>query len=424
MDQGLPSFSTLSKNLESMKLKDNEMQNKGTAGMMAVDEVTSPVKNECDKSSEEIIDHPSSKKKARKKKIKSAEGTLPQSSGDDAVANGRPGKKKLRKLRFQQNHLSPFDFNLVSAKNSVFTSSVFLGPNMLDQERGGQIFMEQNSDHQISNAGTRILEVSTSGSIPPLQSNSISSRSEDVHKYIVHVQPLLVLDLNGILCHRVRHNRAPNTPKSAYRHSVLNVANTPVVPRTDLHDFLSFLDRNFCLGVWTSAKNRTAIALVSALFPSDVASRLLFVWAQHHCDTIQSDGGDDDGLVFEKNLTKVWKEFPLWNVNNTVLIDDSPDKCTQWHANAVHPPPLNGLRSDWEGNSMPDEVNERQQRLFFDGLAAFWKRHKVVQTWDEESGDATTYITDTSNGREESLHDSNGLLQYLKQRAVGHMGWK
>ena len=378
------------------------------------------VENEDACASATLQDSLSKKKKKKKKQGKLAKEP-DHSTGEPSVMNGRPGKKKLRKLRYQQKELSPFDFCLVSAKSSVFTNSTLLGPSFAS--------LDTHNNGSSSSSGERILEVSTVGSLSPNtygQNDAVKDTKKN-DKHQVYVQPLLVLDLNGILCHRIRQNRTPNVPKTAYRSSSLNVARTPVVPRTDLHEFLSFLDRHFTLSVWTSAKNKTATSLVSALFPSDVASRLLFVWAQHHCDVVGSpdtDETDDEQPVFEKNLSKVWKEFPLWNANNTLMIDDSPEKCTQWHANAVHPPPLNGQVSTWSGNTSPDEENERLQRLFFNDLVEFWRNHTLVQRWDEESGDATTSLIELHGGNEEPLHDSNGLLQHLKDNATGHMGWK
>ena len=59
--------------------------------------------------------------------------------------------------------------------------------------------------------------------------------------------------------------------KTIYRQSCGNVAGTPIIQRTDLNSFLSFLDQHFTLAVWTSAKKRTADSLVDLLFPRDIA---------------------------------------------------------------------------------------------------------------------------------------------------------
>ena len=55
-------------------------------------------------------------------------------------------------------------------------------------------------------------------------------------------KPLLICDINGILCHRVRADHYPNIP---YRESTKKVSGTPVIPRPGLDDFLEFLARHF-----------------------------------------------------------------------------------------------------------------------------------------------------------------------------------
>lgn len=99
---------------------------------------------------------------------------------------------------------------------------------------------------------------------------------------IAHTRPLIILDLNGILCHRIRDWNLPNG--SRFRRSIGRIANTEVVPRSDLHDFLGFLHRNFTLAVWTSATYKTARKLVRALFPEGIGRRLAFVWSRSYCD--------------------------------------------------------------------------------------------------------------------------------------------
>jgi len=222
----------------------------------------------------------------------------------------------------------------------------------------------------------------------------------------IKVQPLLVLDLNGILCHRDRqHKRAefwenlhaqynnkhdttmqPPARPWMLRPSIGNLASSNIIPRTDLLEFLSYLDKHFCLAIWTSAKSKTAKYLLNLLLSGGdrrggynqindhrgIRSRFLFVWGQDHCTPVQGSEAKrtkeisnnnkgpsdstttmkqdkdrdarsfDDNVVFEKHLSKIWEAYPLWSANNTLLIDDSPDKCPFEAGNAVHPPPLHG----------------------------------------------------------------------------------
>jgi hypothetical protein len=76
---------------------------------------------------------------------------------------------------------------------------------------------------------------------------------------IITVKPLIILDVNGILCHRLRQKSqvlplspAPHSRTKrviTFRPSVGHVANTDIVPRSDLHQFLTMLNNNFSLAV-------------------------------------------------------------------------------------------------------------------------------------------------------------------------------
>jgi len=363
---------------------------------------------------------------------------------------------------------------------------------------------------------------------------------------IVHVKPLIVLDLNGILCHRIRERLKQSPSKESitvFRPSVGNISKTDVIPRSDLHEFLTLLHNNFCLAVWTSASKRTARDLVRALFPQVVSDRLVFVWNRNYCNLVKNPektdvsklsetggrqeeysngdflegeeeilalsekkrtedkmvknsektdvsklsetGGrqeeysngdflegeeeilalsekkrkrtgdktnDDNGLeqpcttatenagnintkaaptqavshkdiTAIKSLSKVWSAYPLWDATNTILFDDSPEKCPNHHrGNAVHPPPIcgtittsyrdenrkgkldgGGKASNDEEDSCSsiddDEINQRAQHKFFKLLAKHWAQPASPPKED--------------------------LMKFLKEHASGHnMGWE
>lgn len=71
----------------------------------------------------------------------------------------------------------------------------------------------------------------------------------------IHVKPLIILDINGILCHRIRTSKSSSPTSNrtskqlSYRPAVARVANTDVVPRSDLLQFLLLLQNYFCLAV-------------------------------------------------------------------------------------------------------------------------------------------------------------------------------
>ena len=300
----------------------------------------------------------------------------------------------------------------------------------------------------------------------------------------IHVQPLLILDLNGILCHRCRLRREP--PGVRLRPAVGPIiANTPIIPRPNWIAWLTWLDRYFCVAIWTSAKATTAHQLLKALVPATLRKRFLFVWSQHDCiprrqgreepplprtsqpSTIESNDNnknDDDNnhdydiIIYEKHLSKVWQLFPLWNSGNTLLMDDSPDKSPLSQArNVLHPPPIHGqqskppvplsssvstsLSSSWQS----DEENVQKQEHFFRLLIQYWSDHSDIYTLNKRRVDgfhhkhqgrrrrgqqqAEQQEHQPTEGGDSSCCNNDGnqavsFYNFLNTHATGHMGWR
>lgn len=91
--------------------------------------------------------------------------------------------------------------------------------------------------------------------------SSDSTHALQPKRAIITVKPLIILDVNGILCHRLRQKskvlplsptlggRRTKRVTTCFRPSVGHVAQTDIVPRSDLHQFLTLLNDNFCLAV-------------------------------------------------------------------------------------------------------------------------------------------------------------------------------
>jgi hypothetical protein len=89
--------------------------------------------------------------------------------------------------------------------------------------------------------------------------------------------------------------------------------------------------------------------------------------------------------------------YPLWNPSNTLLMDDSPDKCPK-SKNAVHPPLLHGkqlLRQHGDSRGsfflMSDEENGLRQQAFFAMLVQehFWEPHETWPNDKNQIGEAS-----------------------------------
>jgi hypothetical protein len=153
----------------------------------------------------------------------------------------------------------------------------------------------------------------------------------------------------------------------------------------------------------TSATRKTAKILVRLLFPPEIRANLLFVWHRNFCNLVENTGKEGstenkkraeiediaeledkalenrkkpshEDVTAIKSLSKVWSTYPLWNTTNTLLLDDSPQKCPSERQNAVHPKPICGTLTVIEGgaNFDNDEENQSSQRCFFELLAKNW----------------------------------------------------
>jgi hypothetical protein len=147
----------------------------------------------------------------------------------------------------QHTNETPRSSLRVCARKALHTRSVkvltpFLAKNDIvdnddDDKEDSQI--HQNSDIQIHTICGANQQYSTYSPTSLIQTKTT----------IIVVKPLIIFDVNGILCHRIRQDAHPEIP---YRQSTTKtIAKTPIIPRPNLDEFLSFLSQHFCLAIWT-----------------------------------------------------------------------------------------------------------------------------------------------------------------------------
>ncbi|GET92656.1 hypothetical protein, conserved [Leishmania tarentolae] len=115
---------------------------------------------------------------------------------------------------------------------------------------------------------------------------------------------LLVLDLNGVLVARGRGS---------------------FILRPNVPDFLKFVFSNFVVAVWTSGLQRSSNPIIDHVF-GNYRDLLLFTLFRDACmpkPSAQNPYGT------EKNLQVIFDRYPQsFHSVNTIIIDDSPDKCS------------------------------------------------------------------------------------------------
>ncbi|GAB5032248.1 haloacid dehalogenase-like hydrolase superfamily isoform 1 [Nannochloropsis oceanica] len=159
------------------------------------------------------------------------------------------------------------------------------------------------------------------------------------------IPKLLVLDLNGLLVHRVFTGEGPRADAEGPLPTVTTtwrLRNFWVYKRPYVEDFLRFCLDNFFVGVWTTASAANATSLLEGLLSPENIDKLVFLWDGKKC----SYNGEMDPIksgkpMAFKELRRLWESREvagLFGPNNTLLIDDSHYKASLNPPHtAIHP---------------------------------------------------------------------------------------
>jgi len=171
---------------------------------------------------------------------------------------------------------------------------------------------------------------------------------------------LLILDINNVLVSR-----------SKFGCSSFNI-------RPHCKEFLLSMNDRFSLALWTSMKKKTAKLFINILLGELPTIALKFIWYQPKCIIVKNKAdhritrgpldwndanittnsvGIDEKPVFLKDLSIVWKEYTYYNDSNTIIVDDSVEKClNNYSYNCIHPKPFIALREKVQMNYTSNQV--------------------------------------------------------------------
>lgn len=170
---------------------------------------------------------------------------------------------------------------------------------------------------------------------------------------------LLVLDLNGVLGARQKKTLFERRPH--------------------LETFLKFALTNFVVSVWTSCEERNGKQIIEDLLEDD-RDRLLFTFFRGDC-TPNPTVDRPFGTV--KNLQRIFDKWPeSFHAVNTVIVDDSPDKCSHPDI-ALCPPAFSGIAEQPEDDGLLHTIDVLTRVLATDSLdplieAAEERRQRVA----------------------------------------------
>lgn len=176
------------------------------------------------------------------------------------------------------------------------------------------------------------------------------------------IKRLIILDLNGLLIHRLHrseYSKCKRLLQENYRQNHLVEAipkgNFAVWFRPNINEFLDWLMDHFHVALWSSVLQQNIQPIVEQLWPNEnERDRLLFWWNQEHCYIEEDPTATDPkkAKAFFKRLTSVWDNVEVterWLMNqpadselrdHTLLIDDNKAKVRDNPIyTAIHPRP-------------------------------------------------------------------------------------
>lgn len=176
-------------------------------------------------------------------------------------------------------------------------------------------------------------------------------------------RPLIIFGLRGTLLERLHSARVPMAmPPPSH-----TIGMHKIWVRNKTIDSLKKLNENCDLAIWSSTTTRNTLPVVEAVFGQKPTPAMQlntspnalfkFVWSreQTHPDDFRrsapSNAEDENATV--KDLDDVFKIFPQYSAERTILVDDTPSKC---RANAGNFLWIDGLEGDAEKLQKDEEM--------------------------------------------------------------------
>mmetsp|Transcript_20635 Transcript_20635/g.25020 ORF Transcript_20635/g.25020 Transcript_20635/m.25020 type:complete len:272 (+) Transcript_20635:59-874(+) len=147
---------------------------------------------------------------------------------------------------------------------------------------------------------------------------------------------VLVLDLNGLLVHRVRVSH--KNKGSDKRDKGVRVGRSIMYIRPYTQEFLELIFNHFDIVIWSSARVDNIQAIIDVVLNKKQRDSVKAVLDQSHCKWAGPHPNEPQKPLFLKELSRVWEV--VGTPSNTLLVDDSPEKADlNPPYTAVHPKP-------------------------------------------------------------------------------------
>lgn len=170
----------------------------------------------------------------------------------------------------------------------------------------------------------------------------------------------VILDLDATIISSLEPNQIVEGLKF---HVMTETQKGKVVPvfnvyeRPYLQEFLDFLFEHFRVGVWTAAtKDYGSFIVEKIILQGKPERKLAFYLFDYHCDYAESIYGKD----ILKNLNLIWKMFPSFTPQNTIILDDNDEVYSKQICNAY---PIIPFEADQPEAAADSELYKLQLQL-------------------------------------------------------------
>ncbi len=154
---------------------------------------------------------------------------------------------------------------------------------------------------------------------------------------------LVVLDLDETLIHATKNKLDQKADFQLFDYHVYK--------RPYLNDFLTEINEDFLLAVWSSASDDYVEKMIKLIFPKEI--KLEFVWGRSRCTYRRNLQIDEYGYYDDNHLSHYHYIKPLkkikkygYDLGKILIIDDSPHKCQDNFGNAIYPKEFKGEKQD------------------------------------------------------------------------------
>ncbi|MBL8873052.1 MAG: HAD family hydrolase [Planctomycetaceae bacterium] len=147
-------------------------------------------------------------------------------------------------------------------------------------------------------------------------------------------KPLLILDLDETLIH--------GSERKLHREADFRVGPFYLYKRPHLGQFLTSVNSVYDVAIWSSASEDYVSGIARHLMP--MVGVWKFVWSRARC--VQRLNPDTLEYDYIKDLRKVRRLG--FNLNRTLIVDDTPRKVCRNYGNAIYVSPFEGSDADDE----------------------------------------------------------------------------